>query len=616
MEGRMGRKQKLHDLAMKRFGVLQDIESDNRAASLEDLRFVYNVDNGQWPDEIRNERKQEKRPCLTSNKLRKFVAQVANQMRDQRLAGKVRPVDDKADVLTAKVIEGLIRQIENASNAEKIYTEAGEKAIAGGFGYWRIYTRELDDSFDQEVFIGRIRNQFSVLLDRDKNWAFIRDSMIKDEFKDKYPGKQFNDDFESITEGEEKERWYEDERIYIAEYFYKERYNKEIAEVTTSLGEIGIVELVKKEDDAIHGKTTRETLKAKGLKINVVNGKERVKKSRAYKVKWAKLTGHEVIEEGEWAGKEIPIIEVEGDWVNIAGTDHKRSMIRDAKDPQRGYNYWKTNMAETVALVPKSPYIAKATAIKDDDRWDDANKKNYSVLTYKGNDKPSRESPATIPTGAAQMMSSEAFDIMDTIGMFEAGLGQKSNERTGVAIRERANRSNFGIFHFIDNHRRAIEDTIRQLIDVAPKYYDTKKVVRILGEDSAQAMEIINQSKGLVMRVPGEEGNAMLATINSDADPLDNKKILDLNYGKYDVVEGVKLMSTRREEQLQGIRETIAGSPQLQMLMAPSILKNMDWDGAQEIGEFIKANLPLLLGVKPQGAGAEPDSESGAGGVL
>src|SRR5574340_188772 len=110
-------KEKFLSLALERFKRVYDAEHNIREAALEDLKFVYNVDNGQWDESVIIERTSgpNPRPCLTFNKLRKYVAQVANYEREQRLVSKVRGVDNKADPQTAEILMGMIRQIENAS---------------------------------------------------------------------------------------------------------------------------------------------------------------------------------------------------------------------------------------------------------------------------------------------------------------------------------------------------------------------------------------------------------------------------------------------------------------------------------------------------------------------
>ena len=572
--------------ARDRFRRILNAESDIRTAALEDLRFTYNVDSGQWPSSIRDERETDNRPCLTSNKLRKFVAQVSNRERDQRLSGRVRPVDDKADIQTAKIIEGLIRQIEYASKADEIYTDAGEKAVAGGFAYWRIITKETDDSFEQEVFLEKIENQFSVYLDPRGHYAFIREGMTKQEFEELYPKKSVTD-WPQVGQGEEWSLWYEEDKVFIAEYFYKEQYDKTIAQcVNLQTGEVEVVEL----KDNI----TPESLASIGYQVL------QQKEKKATRVKWAKISGSEVLEEGEWVGKEIPIIEVIGDKVNIAGKEYKRSLIRDAKDPQRAYNFWLTHMTETVALAPKSPYLVSPQEIKGFETiWNQANQKNHPYLLFnpQGQRVPKREPPPQVPTGASAMLQISAADIQDTIGMYDASFGEKSNERTGVAIKARAVRSDFGTYHFPDNFRRAVTDTVRQLIDIIPKIYDTERRVRILGE-------------------AGEEGIVEINKAIFDPNTAQQIMVNDLTVGKYDVVADIRPYSTRRQEAEEKIASIIQGAPQIAPIMLPLFLKFSDIPGAEEAIEQLKQYLPALLGQKeqpPQG-GQIPPQQGELGG--
>lgn len=572
--------------ARSRFQRILVAESDIRKAALEDLNFTYNTGPGQWPSYIREERENDNRPCLTSNKLRKFVAQVANRERDQRLSGRVRPIDDKADIQTAKVIEGIIRQIEYVSKADEIYTDAGEKAIAGGFAYWRIITKEMDDSFEQEIFIEKIDNQFSVYLDPRGNYAFIREGMTKKEFEEAYTDKLVTGFSDSGT-GDEYSLWYEEDKIFIAEYFYKEKYDKTIAQcINLSTGNIEIIEL---KDDITAG-----DLSSSGYQIL----KQKTKK--ATRVKWAKITGSEILEEGVWCGKDIPIIEVLGDRVNIAGKEYKRSLIRDAKDPQRMYNFWLGHMTETVALAPKAPYLVTPQEIKGfEPMWDEANLRNRSYLFFnpQGTRVPKREPPPQVPAGAAQMLQISAGDIQDTIGMYDASFGERSNERSGVAIGKRAARSDFGTYHFPDNFRRAVMDTIRIFIDVIPKIYDTERRVRILGEEGEEA--IIEINKTIFNPVTGEQ-----VIIN------------DLTAGKYDVVADVRPYSTRRQEAEEKIASIIQGAPQVAPIMLPLFLKYSDIPGSEEAIKALKDNLPSLMGNKeqPPFGGQLPPQNEGIGG--
>jgi hypothetical protein len=65
------------------------------------------------------------------------------------------------------------------------------------------------------------------------------------------------------------------------------------------------------------------------------------------------LTGAEVLETHEWAGKHIPVIRVIGEEINIGDRTVRHGAIRFAKDPQRAYNFHITTATETHALAPE-----------------------------------------------------------------------------------------------------------------------------------------------------------------------------------------------------------------------------------------------------------------------
>jgi hypothetical protein len=179
------------------------------------------------------------------------------------------------------------------------------------------------------------------------------------------------------------------------------------------------------------------------------------------------------------------------------------------------------------------------------------------------------------------MLQISAADIQDTIGMYDASFGEKSNERTGVAIKARAVRSDFGTYHFPDNFRRAVTDTVRQLIDIIPKIYDTERRVRILGTEGEEAVLEINK------------------TI---FDPATGQQMVvnDITVGKYDVVADIRPYSTRRQEAEEKIASIIQGAPQVAPIMLPLFLKFSDIPGAEEAIEQLKQYLPALLGQTEQ----------------
>jgi hypothetical protein len=126
------------DDAKERFKAASEAESENREAALEDLKFARLGE--QWPEDALRQRRSEGRPCLTINRMPAFARQIVNDARQNKPAIRVRPADSNADVKTAEIYNGLIRNIEQSSNADVAYDTALESAVYGGIGYFRIKT--------------------------------------------------------------------------------------------------------------------------------------------------------------------------------------------------------------------------------------------------------------------------------------------------------------------------------------------------------------------------------------------------------------------------------------------------------------------------------------------
>jgi len=195
---------------------------ENYALGLDDIKHL----NGeQWPQDILEERKG--RPCLTINRLPGFVDQVVGDQRQNRPRIKVTPVDNKGDADIAEIMSGLIRNIENVSRADFAYDTALEHSVGSGIGYIRVLKDYAgDDTFDQDVSIKRVRNQFSILPDpqssepdgSDMRYCFAFDVISKDEFKARFPNAATLSGDEITThQGMGYENWFLGDNIKIAD---------------------------------------------------------------------------------------------------------------------------------------------------------------------------------------------------------------------------------------------------------------------------------------------------------------------------------------------------------------------------------------------------------------
>lgn len=559
--------------AHKSFERHRDWWDHNQSAAKDDLRFARLGE--QWDSDDAKTRKEDRRPCMTFNKMPSFIRQVVNDARQNKPAIKVHPQDSKADPAVAEIYNGLIRNIETLSDADVAYDTAIEQAVTTGFGFWQINTEYThDDTFEQDIVIERVPNQFTVFPDPDgqradsSDWnsAWVVSTMRQDDFERDYPDAEkvnWDFDFKDCPDG----LGVEDGNVVIATWWTREPTTREI--VALSDGSVMDVEEVAEQ---------AETLQA--AEIMVVGDPRPV---QSWKVRQRILTGAEVLEDREWAGKYIPIVPVWGDEViDEQGKRHYRSLIRDAKGSQAMYNYMRSTAVEMLALQPRVPWVAEEGAFDVDPNWDVANSESISKLEYKkGSRPPERQPLPQSATAAIQEALAANDDMKSIIGIYDASLGAKSNETSGKAILARQREGDVSTFHFIDNLSRAIRHGGRIIMDLIPKVYSTERIVRVLGEDNSVDTARIAPTGQPVSEQPDPRTMAMV-------------KVYDLTVGKYDLtVSAGPNYTTRREE----IRETMTqlaaqGSDEIGAVLAPYIAKMLDLPFAEEISKKLEALAP------------------------
>jgi hypothetical protein len=579
--------------ARSRLDLAMSALSESREDEIDDLRFYAgSPDNHwQWPADVLATRGAVQgqtinaRPCLTINKLPQHVRQVTNDMRQNRPGAKVIPVDDKADLQVAEVLNGMIRHIEYISDADVAYDTACENQVAYGEGYIRLLTEYCDeDTFDQDIKIGRVRNSFSVYMDptiqdptgADAKWCFVTEDVTRDDYERMYPNAAPITTLQSLGVGDQSiSNWLNEDTIRIADYYYID-YDR------TTLN------LYPGNATAFNGTPEDKDLRA-------VYGKpKRTREADRPRVRYCKINGYEILEQNDWAGKWIPVIRIVGNEFEVDGRLYVSGLVRNAKDAQRMYNYWVSQEAEMLALAPKAPFIGYGGQFEGyEDKWKTANTTNWPYLEVNPDvtdgqgsalPLPQRAQPPMASTGLLQAKSGASEDIKATTGQYNASLGQGGNERSGKAIMARQREGDVGTYHYGDNLTRGVRHIARQLVDLIPKIYDTQRVARIIAEDGVTKMAKINpEQEEPVREIRDQEGIII-------------DKIYNPGVGKYDVVATTcPGYATKRQEALDAMGQLLQGNPDLWKVAGDLFVKNMDWPGAQEMAKrFAKTIDPRL----------------------
>lgn len=478
------------DEAREAFKIASEAEADNRAAFVEDVEFARIGGEHQWTvNGVNWAQKRAGRPTLTINMLPQFQRQVMNDIRQNRPAIKVRPVDSGADIKTADVYTGLIRNIEQQSHADTVWDTAADNAIAGGFGYATMTVEyACDDTFDQDIRLKRVANPLTIYGDpysteadsSDWDSAFQTEILDKATFKRRFSGADavnWDDADHKVLDAP----WLKGDEVMVALWWRREKVQRKILRLSDGTV-IAEEDFVRKFED---GSSKQAVAQIMG--VTVVGSRM----APSMKVTNTLLTGADVIERNDWPGRYIPIIPVYGEEVVLDGKRTFKSLIRDAKDAQCNFNFWRSAATELIALAPKAPFIGKQGAFDSDPRWETANTENHPYLEYDGAEMPQRQPFAGVPAGALNQAMLANDDIKAALGMYNASLGAKSNETSGKAIMARQREGDVATFHFADNLNRAIRHAGVIMLDLIPKVYSGKRMVRILGEDGkAQTVQI------------------------------------------------------------------------------------------------------------------------------
>lgn len=587
--------------AIKRWDLVSEWEANARERFLDDIKFANaDADNGwQWPNAIKRLRDVDQRPCLTLNITRQHNLQIINAGKQNKQGVNVRATGNGATVESANVLKAIIRHIEYQSRAQDAYATAREFQIQGGIGWWRIVTDYIGgdgaDAFDQEIYLRRIWDPLSVYCDpdcqekdkSDMNYAFVFDLLPEEDFKKAYPkyadlaslaplGVNTGADITSMKQ-----------HVRVCEYFRRVRKKDQV---------ISFI------DPQTQGRKTirKSKLAAEHTRAVLDAPLSRIRDVWDNVVEWYLIVGEKVVDQTEWMGSYIPLICILGEETVIDGILDRKGHTRAMKDAQRMFNYNAASQVEFVAMQGKSPWVAPVAAIEDlEEYYRSANQVNHSVLPYKhiddeGNPIPGPTKPnPPMHAPAYQAGMDTAFNqMMMTSGQWQNQMGMQGNERTGAAIKARQGQGDTATYHFEDNFRVGIVNCGRQLIELIPKIYDTKRVLQIQADDGTD-MEI---------EIDPTARQAYLQEVQHNQEVV--RRVFNPNLGKYDVEADMgPAWGTKRDETREAMALILTQAPGLTGIIGDLMLDSLDFDKAQEAAQRLKRMVPAqALGHGPSQA--------------
>jgi hypothetical protein len=547
--------------AHEHFTAAESWERPFRERARQEFEFVDGLKH--WDAQMLEERKG--RPCLTFDRIGPAVDQVVNDARQSPPEPRLSPVGQGADKETAEVLQGLVRNIENDSNARVVWATGYEHAVKCGRGWVRILTEwEDDESFKQKIVLKRVANPFSVYPDpgadefdySDMRRCCITEDIEESVYKEIYPDSKAAGlfDFQSIGDQIRKD-WFPKGSVRVAEYW----------KVITVRSRRALLEdgQIKREDEITDQDRVRtwrpvETRMVKGYKIN----------------------GVEILERWDWPGKWIPIVPIIGREVVVDGKRTVRGMVRPAMDANLSYDFMRSKEAEAIGLSPLSQWLVAKQQIENyAAKWAESNRKAYDTLEYDpimhedGQTPvppPQRISPSVDTSAITGAIAHAADDIRATTSMYRPDMGEQTPDQSGRAILAIQRQGDNAHFNYHDNLAVSQMHALRIMLNLIPKIYDEERLETIFDPDGSVRQVWLNK--------PFMETKTAL------------QKIYDVKgAARYDVTlgSGPSYASRRAQAQDQLMQLTTA-IPAVMSRAADLVLKTFDVPGVDEIADRVR----------------------------
>ncbi|PHR99258.1 MAG: hypothetical protein COA78_25275 [Blastopirellula sp.] len=556
-----------HNDVMKMFAASQDADTDNRQKSRECDLFTSKRD-GQWEESWWN--KSDGKPRYTIDMTSPIVDQIAGEIEQADFGIVVDPAGGGADKKTAETMNGLVRNIQNISNAKDTFNAAGRRVVNSGFDCWRIVQKFVDsDSFEQDLMIEPIPNAIdrvwfddgSEKRDRsDSKWAVVMQAFTPADYKAKWP------DGSEESLGDDKcfnAYFNKPDLIMVGELYYIKKVERELV-----LMDNGVV-----YEDNDEFKTVKKELKA----LNVKEVKRRKRGKNVVYIRRFDSKGW-LESENETVFQHIPVIPAYGNFKIIENKIIYFGVVEKLLDVQRVLNYSLSREIEEGALAPRAKYWMTEKQVGDNDATlETMNTNSHPVQIYNHDPEapgpPMQQGGAQINPGLRSMSEAMRQAIGQTANQFAASMGDNPNAQSGVALRQLQNKGDIGTIKYFKALEIAINHTCRILINSIPKVYPKDRQVRILAEDGTSEMVTLGEEV-----LDNETGQTV--TLN------------DLSSGKYDsVCSAGASFQNKQQETVASMIEVAQVDPSIIQLGGDILLNNISAPGMSLMADRKRAQL-------------------------
>lgn len=558
-----------------------------REDSADDLVFYWRT---QWDDNILGESTLSYRGQFDI--IRKAGRDIMANLSANPVQVDFEPIDlDNDD--SAELLDGLYRTDDNKNYSQDAYDVASTEAVVCGFGAWEIYQsyQTMRDGNRNQIIKRRplhganncvYFDPNAKLLDKsDSKYCSVIAPYSEEGYKDlveELTGER--PDSVSASDFASPEHSYvfpwaggEGEKIYVANFYYREIAKVKIVTLVDPFGEVVEMEegkLVDVMDDLIDA----------GFELRNEKTIER------YKVTKYIADGKQILSESIVAGQHIPVVPTYGERSILEGEEHYEGITRLAKDPQRLRNFQMSYLADIVSRSPRPKPIFFPEQLAGYENMYDASgsENNYPYLlqnrNVKGVDMPigpvAQMPEQNVPTALIQsiVMSKEAVEDVANPGTPQNIADPDISGKAVLAIQSKVDKQTMV---YQDHLKHAKRRDAEIYASMATEIYDSPRKITVTKPDGTK--QTIEMMQSIVDSDTGE-----IVTIN------DIRNVEFEVYGRI----GVAYSSQREQtiEQFMQLAQMTQGTPMGQMFIL-KLMQVMDTVDSDDIREY--ANKQLVL---------------------
>ena len=566
-----------HSACIALMNKAREADSDMRENSREAALFVTKR-GGMWEEGVVNNTTD--KPRYTFDITNPHVKQVCRVMTKRDYDIRILPAGGDASKENAKTYDGLVRHIEDISDARQRYNRAGKSMVVRGLDGWEVCQKYVDgDSFDQDLVIKSIPNftdhvWFGHHTEQDASDAEIAWKLVgytQEDYKKKYPNRS---ESQQIEVDRSQSSYYDKEDLVMVGACY---YLKPV-ERTLYLMSNGKVY----EDDE-EFRRIRDELAADGVTVS----DERKRTKKVCYIREFDLAGW-ISSEKETVFQEwLPLVPCYGNFDYVEDKITYSGAVEKLIDPQRVYNYSRSREIEEGALAPREKtWMTEEQAEGHEKSLQTQNTNSQPVQLYNHQDNaapPYKTGGPQINPGLAHISDSMQGIVSMASGMFDANMGRAPDfQQSGKAIEALSDRGDDTNNEYIESREIAQRHTGRILVKAIPRVYKPGRQVRILREDNSFDIETIGESY-----IDNESGR--LVTLN------------DLSTGSYDVTcTSGPSFQNRQSETVTAILEIGQVDPTIIQSSADILTKSINSPGMDQVAERIRRRLFMAGEIPPE----------------